>query len=116
MRNVIYTALVAVSLIASACVHAQAAPSNLCPSGTKGVEIIEKGSDPRFPVSFPPDVGAYGETPYQQWDLSGATDKLFQVGCNPDIEGFSRVTFHDIPQGAKTCTFTNASGKMNCQK
>ncbi len=78
-----------------------------CP-GTVDHVLIEVGRFKPYPDLIPPDVGAYGETPQQEWNyLSNKPDDVpVTVHCYP-TEDRTVKTDVDIPASIRKCTLLN---------
>ncbi|RYG59628.1 MAG: hypothetical protein EON60_09860 [Alphaproteobacteria bacterium] len=108
-----FLAVVGTVVLTTACAHA--APANICPAGTKTAVLYQPPSgDNEFPLEFPPDTGAYGESTTQTWDISGVPDS-FKVDCYPNAVGFSGKKTATVPAGSSSCAFDTAAGVFSCQ-
>ncbi|SOC89905.1 hypothetical protein SAMN05421890_4893 [Ensifer adhaerens] len=88
--------------------------ASLCPAGTKTVDLVKKGSDPKAPVVvLPTEGGDYSEGKDPYWDLSAGKNVQFQANCSPHLKGFRDIVPVDIPKGVAGCKFSR--GALNCR-
>jgi hypothetical protein len=109
-----FAVLACTMVMAASCANSALAATSLCPTGTRTASLIQDSETPDAPLEFPPDEGAYGETPVQKWDISAASGD-FKVQCNPNEVGFDGQTTHLVPGKPKACQFDTRTGAFTCQ-
>lgn len=113
MQKTFYAACSCLALVACATLSSPArAETNLCPFPAHHV-LIEQGHA-EYPILIPPDVGANGETPQQEWNGLGNAPAGTQLTLHcykgaDDADGTA-----DVPLvGVKSCAFLK--GVFTCK-